>query len=245
MSTADTAMLIAIVNEDGSAAVVAGDVLTEFDTATVEDGRHAIMMHAIAAAQERDAAVRLHVTEPDGTWPLIVHADGDVQPDEDGEAAEASDSPERGDADDSAPREEAAESDDAPQDDSTPDDSTQNEVATQDEDGDPEDAEPTQPEPEPEPVAQAAPSTESGPIELPDPLRGSGLVTTSLPVLGVSFDDDDDDSDVVDDPSPEPPTRRQQREATDPSPVSEPLPSVAPQPLSAAATPKATTSVEP
>lgn len=248
MSTADTAMLIAIVNKDGSAAVVAGDLLTEFDTSTVEDGRHAIMMHAIAAAQERVAAVRLHVTEPDGAWPLIVHADGDVEPDEDGATSQDAGSAE---PDGLAPNA-GTEGDDAPEEEPAPDASPQHLTAQgqhgqNDEGTDAPDAELSQRELEPKPAteaAPAAPSTQSGPIEPADPLRGSRLATTGLPVLGATFDEDDDDSDVVDDPSPESPTRRPQREATDARPASEPLPAVAPRPPAATATPKATTTVE-
>ncbi|WP_345751364.1 MinD/ParA family ATP-binding protein [Microbacterium rhizophilus] len=91
MPASETATLIATVHPDGSAAVVAGDVRTEFGTTSVEDGRQAIMMHAIAAAQDRESAIRLHVTEPDGAWPLIVHADGNVEPDEDAPAADEPD----------------------------------------------------------------------------------------------------------------------------------------------------------
>lgn len=82
MPASENQPLRAVVNEDGSASIAAGDAVTAFDTTSIEAGREAIMMHAIAHAQDRRAPVRLHVTEPDGTWPLIVHADGDVEPDE-------------------------------------------------------------------------------------------------------------------------------------------------------------------
>ncbi|WP_238439522.1 MinD/ParA family ATP-binding protein [Microbacterium sp. JZ31] len=201
MPASETAMLVAIVKEDGSAAIAAGADRTEFDTSSVEDGRHAIMMHAIAAAQERGEAVRLRVTEPDGSWPLIVHADGNVEPDEDARLTPLAvpDTVQEA-AEDAA--EEAV------------DDAAEGSADSED---------PS--------AAEAAPSPDPAP-----PRPGTPLAT----LADIAYDDADDDSDVVDDPSPEPPTRRRQRESTDTRPVG-----AAPQPMSAAFTPKATASVDP
>ncbi|WP_309068113.1 AAA family ATPase [Microbacterium sp.] len=206
MPASDTVMLVAIVEEDGTAAIAAGDDRTEFDTSSVEDGRHAIMMHAIAAAQERGEAVRLHVTEPDGSWPLIVHADGNVEPDEDADAA-------------AQPEPDAAQ------------DGTAGSVAP--------DGEPFSTAPEAEQGGGANAGESPAAAESPD-LSPPGPAASRRTILDVAYDEADDDSDVVDDPSPGPPMRRRQRESTDTRPVAS-----APQPMSAASTPKATASVDP
>lgn len=258
---ASESTLMAIVNEDGSAAVVAGDVLTEFETTTVEDGRHAIMMHAIAAAQEHGDAVHLHVTEPDGAWPLIVHPDGNVEPDEASPAGDDADEHTQ----DGAPGEKDQPTPDAPgtaeaggaRQDGDAEVSADVAAATGAEpdaepdsrSGSPDDARPAAPsDPRPDEARPAVdgaedPSAEeslsTNPVRIPDPLI-PGLVTTSLSVVDVGYDDEDDDSDVVDDPGPEPATRRRQRDAADPRPVGAP-----PLPKPASSTPKATTAVDP
>ncbi|GAA3658854.1 AAA family ATPase [Microbacterium marinilacus] len=83
MGGSDDPALLATVHEDGSARIVAGEAVTEFGTSTIDAGREAVMLHTIALAAERGLPVRVRVTEPDGVWPLVVSASGEVEPDQD------------------------------------------------------------------------------------------------------------------------------------------------------------------
>ncbi|GGH45349.1 AAA family ATPase [Microbacterium album] len=83
MTATDQSALVAVIDADGSSELRIGDGITEFDTASLEDARRAIMDRVVAEAVRRGTSVRVTVHEPDGVWPLLVHTDGTVETDED------------------------------------------------------------------------------------------------------------------------------------------------------------------
>lgn len=73
----------AVVRPDGSAEVTINGTSHPVQTTDVDDARAAVLALVTDTAGKVRRPVRVSTVDPDGTWPLIVHPDGTVEPDDD------------------------------------------------------------------------------------------------------------------------------------------------------------------
>jgi MinD-like ATPase involved in chromosome partitioning or flagellar assembly len=79
--------LEAVIHADGSAVLTVDETPQEIATTAAEDARREIVERAAAIARQLGHPVPVVVHEPDGTWPLLIHPDGEVESDEGRRAA--------------------------------------------------------------------------------------------------------------------------------------------------------------
>ncbi|MGL4340138.1 MAG: AAA family ATPase [Rhodoglobus sp.] len=75
--------------DDGSGEITINGTSHPIDTTTLADARTAILARATDTAAKMQRPVRLTTRGPEGEWPLIVHPDGTVEADPEGEALPA------------------------------------------------------------------------------------------------------------------------------------------------------------
>ena len=71
--------LNATIHPDGSAVLVVDETPHEIATTHAEDARREIVRLTAQIARQLDTPLHVLVTEPDGTWPLVVDGDENVE----------------------------------------------------------------------------------------------------------------------------------------------------------------------
>lgn len=77
----------ATLNADGTAEVSIGGTVHPIAATSVDDARTQTVALVAQKAAQLGRPLRVVTQDPDGAWPLIIHADGTVEPDESTEAA--------------------------------------------------------------------------------------------------------------------------------------------------------------
>ncbi|MEC5201152.1 MinD-like ATPase involved in chromosome partitioning or flagellar assembly [Arthrobacter sp. PL16] len=89
MSTETTATwprVEAVIKDDGTGEVSIGGTVHQIRTGSLPDARTAVISLVAQTADKLGRRVRASMSDPDGDWPLIIHADGTVEPDDAAEA---------------------------------------------------------------------------------------------------------------------------------------------------------------
>src|SRR5690606_39659117 len=71
--------LNATIHPDGCAVLVVDETPHAISTTSAEDARREIVRLTAQIARQLDAPIRVIVTEPDGTWPLVVDGNENVE----------------------------------------------------------------------------------------------------------------------------------------------------------------------
>lgn len=83
MSTETTATwprVEAVIKDDGTGEVSIGGTVHQIRTNSLPDARTAVISLVAQTADKLGRRVRASMSDPDGDWPLIIHADGPGTP---------------------------------------------------------------------------------------------------------------------------------------------------------------------